>query len=70
MSLKAFHVVFILASLALCFGMSAWAFWQYSDNESSSQTHLLLGTFCLISGICLGIYGRYFLRKLRDVSYL
>lgn len=70
MSLKAFHVVFILAALALCFGVSAWAFWKYSDSDSNSQTHLLLGTFCLVCGICLGIYGRYFLRKLRDVSYL
>lgn len=68
MSLKAFHVVFICASTLLAMGFGAWemnAWW-----EARATLDLLLGSLSLLVGIGLLVYGRYFLKKLRNVSYL
>jgi uncharacterized membrane protein len=70
MSLKAIHILFIAASLTLCFGFAAWAFWMYSTTEYDRQTNLVMGVVSSLIGVALMIYGKYFLRKLKDVSYL
>ena len=71
MSLKAIHILFIVASTMLCFGFSAWAFWTHSNSEATgSQVNLVMGICSMAVGLGLLIYGRYFLKKLKDVSYL
>jgi hypothetical protein len=69
MSLKAFHILFVTVSTLLAFGFGAWAIVQYV-HEQSSGGQLALGIASLVVGVALIVYGRYFLRKLKDVSYL
>jgi hypothetical protein len=68
MSLKAFHVVFIAASILLAFGFAAWCFVQYADTRRA--TELIYGISSAAIGLVLIGYGKYVLRKLRHISYL
>ena len=71
MSLKAIHILFIVASTVLCFGFAAWAFWTHSNREAAvGNANLVMGICSAAVGVGLLIYGRYFLKKLKDVSYL
>ncbi len=69
MSLKAFHIVFIVASILLAFLFSAWCMASYFRADGP-VLHLIFGVGSLLSGILLIIYSKYFLRKLKDISYL
>jgi hypothetical protein len=68
MSLKAFHIFFILLSTLLAFGFGFWAVDDFS--HSGSGFHLTLGLGSFIAGFALAWYGVWFLRKLKHVSYL
>lgn len=68
MSLKAFHILFVTASTLLCFGFGAWALHSYSS--SKSQLDLIMGVASLVLGIGMIWYGKYFLKKLKNISYL
>ena len=68
MSLKAFHIVFIVLSILLTLGFAAWSFVSYT--HGGPLLHLWFGIGSLVSGIALVFYGKYFLRKLKDISYL
>ncbi len=70
MSLKAIHILFIVASTLLCFGFAAWAGWMYANDELNRTANLAMASTSALLGIALLVYGRYFLRKLKDVSYL
>jgi hypothetical protein len=68
MSLKAIHILFIIASMVLCLGFGGWALNNYLAFD---------GTTNLIYVICSGalfftlvVYGWYFLKKLKKVNYL
>lgn len=61
MSLKAFHLIFVTLLTSLSFGCAAWAF------KSGSTFWGVLG---VITGILVIVYGYYFLKKLKNVSYL
>jgi len=58
MSLKAFHIVFILASIATCFG---FGFWCLTTTQYSNP---ILGFTGIALGILLVAYFTYFLKKL------
>jgi hypothetical protein len=64
MSLKAFHICFIVlsSSLALVFGV--WAF-QNLEPQSGARLACGVGGF-LVAGSLLG-YGSWFLRKMRGL---
>jgi ABC-type uncharacterized transport system permease subunit len=68
MSLKAFHIVFVTASVLLAFGFAAWAFLNYADTRRIAD--LATGVGSVFSGVGLLVYGRYFLKKLKNISYL
>lgn len=68
MSLKAFHIVFITASVLLAFGFGAWSLVGYSD--TGRRIDLMFGVASVLIGVGLIVYGRYFLKKLRGISYL
>jgi hypothetical protein len=61
MSLKAFHLIFVTLLTTLSFGFSAWAF---------VAGHPLFGLAGIAAGILVVIYGIYFLKKLKKISYL
>jgi len=68
MSLKAFHIVFVTVSIVLCLGFGAWGIREYRVAQDLSA---LIGAIGSLGGcVLLGLYGRWFLRKLKGVSYL
>jgi hypothetical protein len=69
MSLKAFHLIFITASSALAFGCGVWALKDYAS-PGGTTSDLIFGLVSLVLGIGLIFYERYFLKKLKNVSYL
>ena len=69
MSLKAFHLIFITASCALALGCSIWGLKNYFS-EGGTRLDLLFGIGSLAVGVGLVFYERYFLKKLKNVSYL
>jgi hypothetical protein len=69
MSLKAFHLVFITAASALAFGCGVWGLCNYWGSEGRLSV-LFFGLGSLMAGTGLLLYERYFLKKLRNVSYL
>ena len=68
MSLKAFHVIFITAASLLAFGLGVWMLRTY--NEVGSSGDLIYGIVSLVVGLGLAVYEGFFLKKLRNVSYL
>ena len=61
MSLKAFHLIFVTLLTSLSFGCATWAF------EDGST---FWGVTGIVAGILVIIYGIYFLKKLKRISYL
>ena len=61
MSLKAFHLIFVTLLTSLSFGCAAWAF----GNGKTGW-----GMAGIAAGILVIIYGIYFLKKLKKISYL
>jgi hypothetical protein len=61
MSLKAFHLIFVTLLTTLSFGFSAWAFFFGK---------IIFGALGIVTGILVIIYGIYFLKKLKKISYL
>ncbi len=68
MSLKAFHIFFIILSTLLAVAFGVWAVDDFS--RSASGVHLALGVGSFIGSGVLVWYGVWFLRKLKHVSYL
>jgi len=68
MSLKAFHLIFITASLLLVLGFGVWALVAYA--KVGGFFYLGSGIGSGLGGAALVVYGRYFLKKLRNISYL
>ncbi|MGA3283821.1 MAG: hypothetical protein ABSD57_05100 [Verrucomicrobiota bacterium] len=61
MSLKAVHLIFVSLLTALAFCCAAWAF---------TTGNPVFGAGGIAAGILVIIYGIYFLKKLKNVSYL
>jgi hypothetical protein len=68
MSLKAFHLVFIVASVLLSVGFGVWGIREYA--QGGPRSDLVMGLISIVFGVGLIVYGRYFLKKLRNISYL
>ncbi|MSS73032.1 MAG: hypothetical protein EXS64_16290 [Candidatus Latescibacteria bacterium] len=68
MSLKAFHIFFIFVSTALSVGFGAWGVRDYL--HSGDTLNLAMGVGAFAGGALLVWYSKWFLRKLKDVSYL
>jgi hypothetical protein len=61
MSLKAFHLVFVTVLTTLSLGVAIWAF---------LAGKIIFGALGIIAAILVIIYGIYFLKKLKKISYL
>jgi hypothetical protein len=68
MSLKAFHVFFLLVSILTLLFFSAWGIHNYL--ESKNVVNLALGVAALPMSVALIWYFRWFLKKLKNLSYL
>jgi len=61
MSLKAVHLIFVTLLTTLSFGCAAWGF---------AEGRPFFGALGIAAGILVIIYGIYFLKKLKKISYL
>lgn len=68
MSLKTFHLIFVSASIAISLFLGVWAGMAY--RESGSTLHLSFAISSALAVVGLLWYGKYFLRKLKHISYL
>ena len=68
MSLKAFHIFFIVVSVLLAFGFGGWGLWVHFTEDSFG--YLAMGLASLAIGIVLVIYGINFVQKLKHIKYL
>jgi len=68
MSLKAFHVAFIGSSILLMLVLAGWCFRNYRDGREALD--LVWGALAFGAAVGLLVYGRYFLKKLKHISYL
>jgi hypothetical protein len=69
MSLKAFHLVFITASSAMCAGCGVWGLKNFLSADGRA-TDLVFALGAFVAGVALIVYERFFLKKLKHVSYL
>jgi hypothetical protein len=69
MSLKAFHLVFIVASILLVVGFGVWSLMNFLSPEGRTRD-LVLAIASAVVVLALICYERYFLKKLKNVSYL
>jgi len=69
MSLKAFHVIFITLSSLMLFGFGAWMLRAYRGPEGMTGD-LVWAVAAIVAGVSLLVYEGFFLRKLKNVSYL
>jgi len=69
MSLKTFHLIFISASTALAFGCGVWGLRDFFS-EGGRAWDLIFGLGSVMAGVGLLIYECFFLKKLKNVSYL
>jgi hypothetical protein len=58
MTLKWFHIVFITLSMLLSLGMGVWGL---------VNNFVVLGVLSLAGSAALGVYGPYFLKKMRTL---
>ncbi len=66
MSLKAFHIFFIALSIVLSIGVGSWGISNYLASDESGS--LALGVLFCLSGFALLVYGRGFLKKMKDIE--
>ena len=68
MSLKAFHLIFIVASIALAVGFGIWLARNFFDG--GGVLNLIFAVVSFGAAVGLIFYERYFLKKTKDISYL
>jgi hypothetical protein len=68
MSLKAFHLVFICAAIALAFGFGIWLAKNYFSDGGAMN--LVFAALSFAAGVGLIFYERYFLKKSKNIGYL
>ena len=66
MSLRAFHIAFIVVSIVLSLVVTVWGVREYLSAGAVSA--LVVGIVALASGIAMVIYGVRFFRKLQDLG--
>ncbi|MCF7763453.1 MAG: hypothetical protein K9N62_07245 [Verrucomicrobia bacterium] len=65
MSLKAFHLIFISASLLLSLGFGIWAFTMYFT--AGGEVNLIMALGSLVTAASLMAYEKRFLRTVQRV---
>lgn len=65
MSLKVFHIVFVIVCVGLSLWVGVWGIHDYMTERSAGA--LALGILFLFSGVVLVLYGRRAFEKLREL---
>ena len=66
MSLRIFHVVFIIASIALSLFVAVWAIREWQATHSAGA--LALGIVFVAAGLAMVVYGQRWFKKLKELS--
>jgi hypothetical protein len=68
MSLKAFHIIFIIFSTLLAFGIGIWCLWINRIGATSAYT---VGAICsFTAAVALIAYGCWFWRKMKRLRLI
>jgi predicted membrane protein len=65
MSLRAFHIVFIIVTVVLSLYVALWGIREYAAERNG--THLAVGLLFLGAAVALMVYGKKTFGKLRDL---
>ena len=68
MSLKAVHVFFVTIATLIAAGFGLWSIQQYSATGSGGDLFMTL--LAVAAAISLPVYGVWFLKKMKKVSYV
>lgn len=68
MSLKAFHIVFITLSTLMTLGFAVWAVQQ--SLHGAGGIYWAMAVSGILGALGLPVYGVWFLKKTREVSFL
>jgi hypothetical protein len=68
MSLKAFHLIFIIASIVLAVGFGIWS--AVAFFQAGGVINLIVALVSFGAAVGLVFYERYFLKKTKNISYL
>ncbi|MGB0715557.1 MAG: hypothetical protein ACPGXK_06755 [Phycisphaerae bacterium] len=68
MSLKAFHIFFVIVCVLFAGGFGAWCIFRFLNVGDVSA--LIIGILTLAGGVGAIVYGKWFLKKLEGFSYL
>ena len=68
MSLKVFHIVFIVFSTLLALGVGGWCIWV--DLVEGAPIYLAGAIFSFIAAVALIIYGVWFYRKMKRLHII
>ena len=68
MSLKGFHIVFIVFSTLLALGIGAWCVWV--DLVEGAPIYLAGAIFSSIAAVVLVVYGVWFYRKMKRLRII
>jgi len=68
MSLKGFHIVFIVFSTLLALGVGGWCIWV--DLVEGAPIYLAGAIFSFISALALVVYGVWFYRKMKRLRII
>lgn len=66
MSIKNFHIIFVVLATLLCFGVGGWAA-MYTFKMKSSE-YLAIGISSAFLGIVFIFYGQHFFKKLLSIK--
>jgi len=63
MSIKTFHLIFIVIATLMCIGVAIWGFF-FTRGET---TFLIISGLCALAAIALPIYGISFYKKAKNI---
>ena len=69
LGLKTFHIFFVVVSTVLCVGFGLWSIGNFSAPGGGAAS-LAMGIGSFVCALVLVCYGFWFLRKLKNVSFL
>ena len=64
MSLKTFHVIFIVCSIILSVGFGYWAFMNFQNTQSLAYLFTMIGSILFAFGLV--IYEMSFLKRIKN----
>jgi membrane protein YdbS with pleckstrin-like domain len=68
MSLKGFHIVFIIFSTLLALGIGAWCIWV--NLVEGAPVYLAGAIFSFVAAVALMVYGVWFYRKMKGLRII